>query len=126
MSELFSQSNRFMRQLQSSEHGAILKLSASLDEAVRSQLLSDLQGALVVPITKDGSRLHFFLKEYERPEYHGQHSYQCGGVMFDTDGAELSVTLYADENNRLLELELVKLSENEIVSPKWETFRVLY
>jgi hypothetical protein len=115
-----------MRRLNSLEHSAILKLSVNLEEAVRAQLLSDLQGALAVSVTKDGSRLHFFLKEYERPEYHGQHTYGCGGVMFDADGAELSVTLYADENNRLLELELVKLAETDIVAPNWETFRVLY
>ncbi len=46
--------------------------------------------------------------------------------MRDGDGSEISVTVYADENNRVLELELIKWAEAPISRPDWTTFKVTY
>ena len=46
--------------------------------------------------------------------------------MRDIDGADISVTVYADENDRLLELELVKWAEGPVENPDWRTFKLTY
>lgn len=40
--------------------------------------------------------------------YQGQHPFNIEGKMFDHDRTELTVLLHVDENNRLLELEIIR------------------
>lgn len=42
----------------------------------------------------------------------------------DSDGAELSVQLYADENKRLLELELIRRDSTDLLGPGWATLQL--
>ena len=41
--------------------------------------------------------------------------------MVDADGADITVSLYADENGRLYELELLRWDPGEIIDPDWKT-----
>jgi hypothetical protein len=44
--------------------------------------------------------------------------------MRDRDGAELAVDLYADPNNRLLELEIVRYEQGDLIDPDWTTLEL--
>ena len=70
------------------------------------------------------SRITFMIAGYERPAYQGQHPFRVEGKVQDRDGSEISVLLYADENGRLLELELVRFDEGEVIEPDWSTMRL--
>jgi len=41
------------------------------------------------------------------------------GELRDKDGARLSFDLFADENGHLLELELVRWGEGDLIEPDW-------
>ena len=114
------------RKLSSEEDQAVRLLANGLNEAERQQLLADLSSCTVEQVTKDGARLQFAISGYQRPEYHGQHSYSVGGAMEDADGTEVGVSLYADENHRILELELIRWGDGPLLKPDWNSFRVQY
>lgn len=84
-------------------------------------LLRDLQAARVVSVVSDRSLVKFILNGYERPVYEGQHSYPVEIRLFDEDGSELTAILYADSNDRLLELEVIRWDGGELISPKVES-----
>lgn len=84
-------------------------------------LLRDLQSARAMSATADRSLVRFVLNGYERPVYEGQHSYPVEIRLFDEDGSELTAILYADSNDRLLELEVIRWDGGELISPKVES-----
>jgi hypothetical protein len=90
----------------------------------RIGFLRGLENSQVEALSPDGSRLGFTLYEYVRPPYSGQHAYSREGCVQDADGEQVTVCLYADQNDRLLELELIKWSDNPIQAIQWETFKV--
>lgn len=120
-----------MRALNDSERHVILALAGELKVAEeRDQLLEDLENCEVDEATTDGSRLEFFIPQYKRPVGHRQGAYRAKdgfpveGVVNDADGAEIDVSLFGDANNRLYELELVKLIGGPVIKPDWRTFKV--
>lgn len=113
-----------MRSLTSAERSALLVLASELPYHERASLLNDLENSQVEILTPDGSRLGFTLHEYDRPPYSGQHAYSREGRVLDADGEEITVCLYADQNDRLLELELIKWSDEPIQAIQWETLKV--
>jgi hypothetical protein len=115
-----------VRKLSAGELRALRLLGSRLPQAQKKQFLDDLQDCLITEATADGSRLIFTLRDYTRPTYRGQHAYPIEGVVNDTDGSQLSVSIYADPNDRLLELELVKWEDKPICDPDWSTFRLAY
>jgi len=44
--------------------------------------------------------------------------------MLDSDGAQLSVVLFVDKNERLLELEFIRWETGNLISPDWRSLRV--
>ena len=66
----------------------------------------------------------FDLSGYLRPPYRGQHSYPSEGKMRDRDGAEVTVVLYADENDRLLELEFIRWGDGDLIGPDLSTIEL--
>ena len=46
--------------------------------------------------------------------------------MADADGTEISVNLYADENHRIFELELIRWGAGPLLNPNWNSFRIQY
>ncbi|AWF81251.1 hypothetical protein BTJ40_10715 [Microbulbifer sp. A4B17] len=105
--------------LSDNEKNLILAISSQLNRKNGDQLRADLKNARVESRTSDGSRVSFDILGYERPQYRGQHPYEVEGKLTDEDGGELSVLLYADENDRLLELEIIRWDGNDLINPNW-------
>lgn len=110
-----------MRPLTHEEKLLITSFASRLGEDERQQLLEDVTKATAASATHDGSRVVFEIAGYERPHYRGQHLFGVEGRMFDKDGTELSVMLHADENGRLLELELIRWDSRDLLGPQWDT-----
>jgi hypothetical protein len=115
-----------MRPLTPQERDALIKLSERMPNDQRHAFLHDLENCLVESKVADASRLIFELPGYQRPPYHGQHAYPIEGLIFDEDGVDISVCVYADENDRLLELEFVKWGDAPVKSLNWDSFQILY
>jgi hypothetical protein len=86
--------------------------------------LDDLQAASVTDALADGAKISFAISNYERPTYRGQHSYGVEGRIADEDGVEITVILYADEDNHLLELEFVRWGDGPVKGPSLATLSV--
>lgn len=98
----------------------ILQFAKQLRNSERIQLMDDLENAAAESVTPDGSRVMFEIKGYQHPPYQGQHPFGIIGYTTDEDEVELEIILYADENNRLLELEVIRWGDGPILSPNWE------
>jgi len=113
-----------MRPLLGSEKELIELFADRLPEKQRAELLNDMRSATAEDAVPGGSRVVFFISGYDRPKYKGQHPFPVEGRVQDRDGAELSILLHADENDRLFELELIRWDEKSILDPQWRTLRV--
>lgn len=113
-----------MRPLTSQERTLVIRLAEKLDDVTRRQLLRDLNAAEAEDVVTDRSRVIFQLRDYQPPPYRGQHPFPVDGTLLDADGATLSVVLYADENERLFELELIRGAEGDVIDPDWSTLKV--
>jgi hypothetical protein len=113
-----------MRNLTSDEHRVLTLFSAQLHGEQRASFLADVEIATAEDDTADGSRVLFHLRDYERPPYQGQHPYPVDGRVQDADGEMLDVVVYADGNNRLFELELIRYGEGGVMKPDWSTLQV--
>jgi Domain of unknown function (DUF6984) len=60
-------------------------------------------------------------QQHQRPKYEGQHSFGVEGKVWDQDGTQISIDLYADQNDRLLELEALREAPGNIISPDWDS-----
>lgn len=113
-----------MRAINPQEKAALVKFGNRLPGNERAAFLIDLNAAFVVAESKDGALIKFGIPGYERPPYHGQHSYGAEGRVFDADGSEVTVCVYADHQDRLLEVELIKWGDDPIKGVDWETLSV--
>ena len=111
-----------MRKIDLNERKIILAIANELALEPRQKIFEDIANALICIETDDGSRRRFQLMDYKRPPYSGQHAYPVEGRMMDADGSDVTVRLYADENERIFELEFIKWSERPIISLRWNTF----
>lgn len=109
------------RMLTEAETSAIRIVAQKLPPDTARQLLTDLDHATADLGTPDGSRILFTISGYQRPAYRGQRSFGVQGDMLDKDGVKLSFDLFADENGRLLEMELIRWGEGGLISPDWST-----
>jgi hypothetical protein len=100
------------------------KFAARLPERERDTLVKDLAQSKVEPATGSEARVYFLIPGYERPEARGQHVYGVEGRVKDEDGSVLCVLLHADENDRVLELELVRFDEGTVKCPDWSTLEL--
>lgn len=112
-----------MRKLTSDERRVIQELALRLPTEKRNQLLTDMERATAESVPGNSARILFTIAGYERPSYRGQHPFHVEGTVQDRDGNELSVLLHADENGRLLELEIVRFDKGGIIEPDWNTLR---
>jgi len=116
------------RPLSSSEIYLIESLIVNLDNETKNIVTQDACNSDVnLKKTGAGWIYEFNIRGYSRPVYRGQHGYPVEGVMSDVDGAKINVYLYADENNKLLELELIRGEDGrDIISPLFNTLNILY
>jgi len=110
-----------MRQLTSDEKYVIQEIALRLPADKCDQLLTDMERATAESVPGNSARVLFTIAGYDRPAYRGQHPFSVEGKVFDRDGSELLVILHADENGRLLELELVRFDKGEVIEPDWST-----
>jgi hypothetical protein len=113
-----------MRSLTGDEQALIRRVAERLPAAQRESLLTDLSSAMAQDMSPDRGRVAFAINGHMRPAYRGQHPFPVEGKVLDRDGAELSVLLHADENGRLLELELVRFDEGHVLEPDWNTLQL--
>jgi hypothetical protein len=112
------------RPLSDAETRVIKQVAEKLTPDRRQQLLTDMAHASAIEATEDGARVQFEIPGYQRPPYRGQHSFGVSGELLDEDGTKLSFDLFADENDRLLELELIRWGDGGLMGPKWETLQL--
>jgi hypothetical protein len=100
-------------------------IGENLSEDERRTILDDAR-RLSVRASEDGTLLEFDIEGYERPPYSGQHDFDINVdvCVDDIDGALISIILFGDQNNRVLELEYIRWDFEEIREPLWETLRV--
>jgi hypothetical protein len=114
-----------MRPVTAPEREAVILLASVLDEVTRRRIRDDLECASAEDEVEDKSRVIFHLKGYSRGQYVGQHPYAVEGTVSDADGEKISVVLYADHNNRLFELELIRQAEGDVIAPDWTSLVVI-
>ncbi len=112
------------RALTDAESNAIRIVAERLAPDAGRQLLADLHLATAESVTPDGSRIAFSISGYQRPPYRGQRSFGVQGDLLDKDGVKLTFDLFADENGRLLEMELIRWAEGSLVGPDWTTLKL--
>jgi hypothetical protein len=112
------------RALSAAERDFALRVADKLRPAAKQVLLDDLSQAVAVDLAGDSSRVCFRIPDYPRPKYSGQHAYPVEGRLRDADGSLLTAVLYADENDRLLELELIRYEEGPVIRPDWSSLEV--
>jgi hypothetical protein len=113
-----------MRELTLEEKNLVAVFANRLDVKMRQKLLGDLNNAFVKTEASDGGRIVFEIQGYERPHFRGQHSYGVEGEMLDDDNGSMTVLLFADEDDRLLELEFLRWDGEVIRRPRWETLKL--
>jgi hypothetical protein len=113
-----------MRNLSDLERDILSAFSGKLEGDLKIQFLDDLRNLIVKSGKSGDSRVVFEIKGYKRPPYKGQHAFPVEGKMLDKDGVEIMVAVYADENERILELELVKWSTDELIEPQFKTLLI--
>lgn len=106
-----------MRKITDLERLLIEGVASRLAPLEASGLTADLERAAVADDAVPGARVVFAIAGYKRPSYQGQHSYPVEIRLSDADGAELTAVLYADENNRLYELEVIRWGEGSPLAP---------
>jgi hypothetical protein len=111
-----------MRALTEVEKKVVEQFANHVEERSRQQLMRELEHSTVEDETPDSSRIRFIIAGYTRPPYQGQHPFGVEGRMLDRDDVELSVVLYADENERLFELEFIRWGDGALLEPKLDTF----
>lgn len=110
-----------MRALTTIEQALVQALVNALPAEQKHRVMADVERSQVDDVLGDGSRLLFTIDGYERPPNLGQHTYPVEGTMVDSDGAQLHMMLYADANNRLLELEIIRWDKERLIHPDLTT-----
>ena len=111
-----------MDSLTEHERRACMALIEYQPSESRALLLADLEIAGVECLNSDRSILRFHLPDYVRPE--GQMPLYPEGTVADLDGVLLEVVVYIDRNRRLMEFELIRHGEGDVIRPNWATFVV--
>ncbi|MBD8634465.1 hypothetical protein [Stenotrophomonas sp. CFBP 13725] len=110
-----------MRAISERERFLIEGVAKRLPPQDASQLIEDMNRCSAVDRFPDGAVVLFIIEGYDRPKYEGQHSYPVEIRLSDADGADLTAILFADPNDRLYELEIVRWDLGVLVGPNMES-----
>jgi len=110
-----------MRAVSDRERFLIEEVAKRLSPQAGSQLIEDMSRSAAVDRLQDGSVVLFVIEGYARPKYEGQHSYPVDIRLRDADGAELEAILFADPNDRLYELEIVRWDLEDVIEPNMDS-----
>jgi hypothetical protein len=112
------------RPVTETESALVRRMAERLPEAMRAQVLSDLNDAEVEPFNQDDSIVRFHIRGYVRPPGVGRETLPVAGKAVDRDGAYVEVALFSDENGRLYELELIRYENGNLIAPDWNTLEL--
>ena len=111
-----------MRDLSELESNLISLLADALPPDVSQRIKADLRIATVIEELPDRSMVTLQLAGYTRPPRCGQRRFPVEGKMLDKDGALLHALLFADTDDRLLELEIIRWDMAGLIEPDLGTF----
>ena len=114
-----------MRPLTGVERKIVRWFAEQVDQPQRQSLLSDLDQALAEEIHDEQLTIRFHIDGYTRPPYRLERSLPIDAMALDADGANLAVTVAADENGRLFELQVIRFERGHVLAPDWDTLRRL-
>ncbi|WP_146075477.1 DUF6984 family protein [Achromobacter xylosoxidans] len=114
------------RQLLQEEWNVIRAVAEKLPIDRKNRLLADLELATAYSFLPDNSIIKFNIAGYNRPPRGGQDSFGVEGELLDRDGTRVGLILFADKNDRLLELELIRWGDGDLIGPKWETLKLYH
>ena len=114
-----------LRELTENERTFIRLIASRLASEESDKLLSDLASAHAEPELEDGSLILFHIDGYERSHRIGQHTFPFEGRLADADGEPVSVLLFADPANRLLQLEFIRWADGQLQGPNWATLEIV-
>lgn len=112
-----------MYQLKNEAYEVALKFARQLNPELAKTLLSDLNGANLLPQNDIGTMVEFVLPDSDPPKSGGLGDYGIEGVVNDADGAEMIVLLHTDSNGRLKDIELIRFHNGCVIQPDWTTLR---
>ncbi|MBW9108008.1 DUF6984 family protein [Paraburkholderia phenoliruptrix] len=113
------------RELTENERTFVRLIASRLAPEESEKLLSDLASARAEPQLEDGSLILFHIDGYERSTAIGQHTFPFEGRLADADGEPVSVLLFADPANRLLELEFIRWADGQLQGPNWASLQIV-
>ncbi len=111
------------RPLHHFEKMIIENFAEKLNEEQKQQLLFDMHHSNIVENSEGIPYVTFHISGYTRAISMGKHSYPVEGSVLDADGVEIQVWLFADEKNRLYELEFARVDTKSIIAPDWSTLK---
>lgn len=106
-----------MRDISDFEKSLVEGVAQRLPPLEASKLIDDLMLASVDDSSSDPTRIFFVIDGHPHPPYAGQHQYPVEIRLSDVDGADITAVLYANENNNLYELELIRWDGKDISCP---------
>jgi hypothetical protein len=107
------------RPLRDAEKTIIRRFAEMLPVEHQRQLLSDMENATAESLVDDDSLVAFYLYGYQRPAQKGLRQYAVEGRVADRAGNQLTVCLYADGNDRLCELEVIRWDTTAKIDADW-------
>ncbi len=113
-----------LRPLQPIERDIIARFIALAVDDRRPRYADDLARTTHVWENELGSLLRLEIQGYVRPEG-GQDSIRVDGDAKDADGTALSIAVYVDANDHLLEFEIIKWDDtSRPIAPDWSTLKL--
>jgi hypothetical protein len=110
------------RQLKDSEKFLLVRMAEYLtDSRARQQLLTDIEGATVssTSAVQGACSIIFNISGYSRPSYEGQRPFAVEALVSDRDAVQITISIYADQNGRLYELEMLRPDQRPVLEPDW-------
>ena len=107
-----------LRTLHAHERLLIEAVAAVLPADPAAQLRAD--AGVVMAVDESTLLVGFVLAGHARPTPPGDHPYPVDIEVPDADGEALSIILFADEDGRLLQLEIIRWDDEAVRAPKWD------
>ncbi|WP_319276653.1 hypothetical protein [Stenotrophomonas sp.] len=107
-----------LRTLHAHERLLIEAVAAVLPADPAAQLRAD--AGVVMAVDESTLLVGFVLAGHARPTPPGDHPYPVDIEVPDADGEALSIILFADEDGRLLQLEIIRWDDEAVRAPRWD------
>jgi len=106
------------RPLHAHERRLIEGVADVLPDALAAQLRADIDDAMAVD--EGGAHVGFVLAGPARPTPFRDQPYPVEIEVPDADGEALTVILSADEQDRLLQMEIIRWDDDPVIAPRWD------